>query len=321
MQAGFARAVGPLPCGAELSENAAHGNEPPRTAQGRERRVEQVIRPKEIRLHDTARLRRAGACSEPRAHCLACVRHDDVEPAPSFDGPIDQSPYVRFVAHVAREVPCLSARVGHLSDGLPEIALLAATHQDACPPPGELESDASPNPFSAARDDGDLSPEKCLGHAAPSSTLTEPSMTTIKRTVKGDADPDEEERRARLRGRRFGLGIVIVVAVVFIGVSSAQIVAAVFGLGTTPLAGPMGTPERQCALGISRLARALDAPGTPWTEADSVENDCRKAAGGLDAWAALLRLQAAQSQLADSSQADLRPLRREVAAHLPADLR
>jgi hypothetical protein len=78
--------------------------------------------------------------------------------------------------------------------------------------------------------------------------------------------------------------------------------------------------------------RALDAPArldpvesrpsaARWGGADAVENECGKAAGGLDAWAALLRLQAAESQLAEASQADLQPLRREVAAHLPADMR
>jgi len=159
-------------------------------------------------------------------------------------------------------------------------------------------------------------------------------MTTINKAVTDESDGEGEERRARLRGRRIGLGVVMVVAVSFIVVSTAQIVRAVFGLGTTPLAaGPADSPEGQCALGIRRLVRALDRPvGTDpgsaggasepaWSDAEAVDQACRKAPGGLDAWTALLRLRAAEQQLAQANDEDLQPLRREVAAHLPADLR
>lgn len=239
---------------------------------------------------------------------------------------------MRFIAYVAGQVPSPPPCVRDFADGLSERAFFAAAYDHARPASGELESDGSADPPSPTCDDRDLSPEKRLGHPAASSTLTEPLMPTIKGAVNGDTDRDEEERRVRLRGRRIGLGVVMVAAFAFIAISSAQIVAAVFGLGTTPLAaGSLDSPERQCALGIRRLARALDAPARldrvelpaseRWTGADAVENECRKAAGGLDAWAALLRLQAAESQLVEASQADLQPLRREVAAHLPADLR
>lgn len=145
---------------------------------------------------------------------------------------------------------------------------------------------------------------------------------------------NDEERRARLRGRRIGLGVVMVAAISFIVVSTTQIVRGVFGLGTTPMAsGPTDSPEGQCAMGIRRLARALDRPVATdlpsagpasepaWNDTEAVDQACRKAPGGLDAWAALLRLRAAEQQLAQANDEDLQPLRREVTAHLPADMR
>jgi hypothetical protein len=161
-------------------------------------------------------------------------------------------------------------------------------------------------------------------------------VATIKGAVTGESEPDDDshdERRARLRGRRMGLGVVIVIAISFIAASSWQIASAVFGLGTIPIsAGPGDSRERQCAEGIRRLARTLDAPlgadrPTPstfesgWKGADPVEEACRGAAGGVDAWDALLRLRQAEEQLAEGDSDDLQPLRDEVAAHLPADLR
>lgn len=333
VETGLARAIGPLPGRAELAEHAADGNEAPRATEGHQRGIEQIIRAEEIRLHDAPSLGAARPFAEPRRRRAASVGDHDIEPSPRFGGASHQSANVRFVAHVASKVPSLAPRVSDFADRLSESALFAATYDYARPAPRELESDGSADPLSATCDDGDLSPEKRLGHAAASSTLTEALMPTIKGAVNGDTDHDEEERRVSLRWRRVGLGVIMVVAVGFIAVSTVQIISAVFGLGTTPLAtGPIDAPERQCAVGISRLARALDAPArvdrveSPasdprWTGADAVENECRKAAGGLDAWAALLRLQAAESQLAEASQADLQPLRREVAAHLPADLR
>jgi hypothetical protein len=163
--------------------------------------------------------------------------------------------------------------------------------------------------------------------------LTEHSAPTIKGAVTGDTDRDEQERRARLRGRRVGLAVVLVVAVTFIVASASQIASAVFGWGTVPLAaGPVDSPERRCAEGIGHLVRTLEVPSgasspatkalpAPWKDADRVEHECRNAARGLDAWDALLRLRAAELQLADPTPAELQPLRDEVIAHLPADLR
>jgi hypothetical protein len=127
------------------------------------------------------------------------------------------------------------------------------------------------------------------------------------------------------------------VAVVFIGLSCLQLVPDVFGAGVHPLAaGPAGSPEQVCARGIQKLSGALDrarsAAGGPgfegalqpeWADAPQIQASCEKSSAGLDAWAALLRLRSAEQQLARSgdSLALLDPLRREVASHLPADLR
>jgi hypothetical protein len=129
------------------------------------------------------------------------------------------------------------------------------------------------------------------------------------------ADDSPELARARLRGKRAALGVVLVVAVVFIGASVWNIIPAVFGANIQPLpAGPEGSLERTCADGVRRLEHGL--PG--WQDAAGVETACSASSAGLDAWAALLRLRSAGQQL---SPGDLAPLKRDVEAHLPADLR
>jgi len=157
-----------------------------------------------------------------------------------------------------------------------------------------------------------------------------------------------EAARARLRGKRIALGVVIAVAVVFIGASAVQIVPDVFGAGIEPLpSAPAGSSARLCAEGVRTLLDALAAPpagsaatpGRSSTEPspedwERVARDCEKASGGEDAWAALVRLRSAREQLAfhgiglspqeraaARETIDLDPLRRDVAAHLPADLR
>ncbi len=143
--------------------------------------------------------------------------------------------------------------------------------------------------------------------------------------------------RARLRGKRVALGVVIVASVAIIGSSALQIVPAVFGAAVTPIpAAAPGTSERACSEGIGRMARALDraqdsagsAAFEPqlrpeWDDAARVQGDCERARGGPDAWAALLRLRSAEEQLAltGSPRTALATLRRDVDAHLPADLR
>ncbi len=165
-----------------------------------------------------------------------------------------------------------------------------------------------------------------------------------------DGDPAPRHRpgghtaRAALRAKRIALGAVIIVAFAFIGSSAWQIIPAVFGAGFEPIApGAPGSSERECALGIRKLLGALDraagevAPadaerGGPeaalharlspeWDEANAVARTCERAPGGLDAWAALERMRMGEDQLVRLGQVGLGPMRVEVAAHLPPDLR
>jgi hypothetical protein len=133
--------------------------------------------------------------------------------------------------------------------------------------------------------------------------------------------------RARLRGKRIALGIVITVAVLYIGASAVDIIPAVFGVVTHPLPpAPPGTPAHACAEGLSRLVSTTDSGGD-----DEVQRACAQSHEGLDAWAAFERLRSAERQLArparagtearSGSEQELQELRRQVLAHLPADLR
>jgi hypothetical protein len=161
-------------------------------------------------------------------------------------------------------------------------------------------------------------------------------------------EPPPDDARIRLRGARAGHGIVIVVAVVFIASSTWQIARAVFpelapGGGTASLESP---GHRACAAGLRDLAEALDraasgvvtssvSEGAPeesaaafrrglspeWNTAADVERSCSATAEGQDAWAALERLRSAEEQLTRRSRGELGPLRRDLAAHLPSDLR
>jgi hypothetical protein len=138
-----------------------------------------------------------------------------------------------------------------------------------------------------------------------------------------------------LRWKRGALAVVSLVAVTFIGLSVLQLVPAVFGADIRPLpASAPGTPGRVCADGVAHLVQALDRAGPmaggpafvealkpEWDAAPGIQQACGASAEGTDAWAALLRLRSAQEQLAGRNAAGLLPLRREVAAHLPADSR
>ncbi len=143
------------------------------------------------------------------------------------------------------------------------------------------------------------------------------------------------------------LGFVLVVSVAFIVSSTAQITQAVFGMGITPLpsGAPEGSPEQICASGIRALAQALDRAGgrlssvasaaddaqtmaalrpglsPEWDRADDVRNACDRARGGASAWAALQRFRVAEEQSGRLDKGELSAVRRDVAAHLPADLR
>jgi hypothetical protein len=132
------------------------------------------------------------------------------------------------------------------------------------------------------------------------------------------ADPTATAR-ARLRGKRIALGIVITVTVAYIGASAVDIVPAVFGAVMHPLPlAPPGTPARVCAEGLRRLVSTPETGGN-----DEVQRACAASREGLDAWAALERLRSAERQLAgrNGSDQELQELRRQVLAHLPAELR
>jgi hypothetical protein len=151
---------------------------------------------------------------------------------------------------------------------------------------------------------------------------------------------------AQRLGRRAAHGLILVVAVVFIGSSAWQIVHAIFVESAAASAPPALDPG--CANGVRRLVGALDRaadhavssaeqPATTrpedvvalfrhqlspeWDGAGDVERRCAASAAGADAWAALQRLRSAQEQLARQSRAELAPLRHDLAAHLPAELR
>jgi hypothetical protein len=123
-----------------------------------------------------------------------------------------------------------------------------------------------------------------------------------------------------LQGKRAALGVVMVVAVVFIGMSAVQIVPAIFRVGVTPLPAPgQDANAAACAVGIrDRLGRTA-SPELP--DEEQVRSACEKSPAGLDAWASLARLRSAERQLDGTRPEELDPLRRDVAAHLPADLR
>jgi hypothetical protein len=152
----------------------------------------------------------------------------------------------------------------------------------------------------------------------------------------------------RARGKRAAHAVVLVIAILFIGSSTWQIVGSLFGRPSrvyrSPSRAALTPAARTCAAGIQQLADALDragpgvaasnprggeVPSAPftramppeWDHAAEVRQRCESFAGGEDAWAALERLRSAQEQLARHGQAELEELRRDLAAHLPTDLR
>jgi hypothetical protein len=156
------------------------------------------------------------------------------------------------------------------------------------------------------------------------------------------------DARGRRTGRRVAQSVILGVAVAFIGSSAWQLIEAVFP--AAPAAASPGAPTdsagRTCAEGVRRLAGALDraregatssgglmlpaeptteelwrAPSPEWDTASAVQRACTATSAGRDAWAALERLRSAQEQLAREGSAVLRPLRRELGAHLTPDLR
>jgi hypothetical protein len=144
---------------------------------------------------------------------------------------------------------------------------------------------------------------------------------------------------------------IVVVAVTFVGSSAAQIIPAVFGLGIRPVSATAGdSPEGVCAQGVRSLALAVDRAAerawspraaqavTPqggdaalhafvaalapeWSAEATVEQACGRAREGTEAWAALVRFRRAEEQVVLSGLVELVPLRHDVMAHLPANLR
>jgi hypothetical protein len=140
---------------------------------------------------------------------------------------------------------------------------------------------------------------------------------------------------ARLRGKRIALGLVLLPSLWIIASSAAQIIPPVFGADIRPIPAALpGSSARTCAEGVQSLERALDravdVAGSgdfvarlkpEWDQRDVVEQACSHSSEGLDAWAALARLRAAEEWVAPGARERLAPLRRDVGAHLPADLR
>jgi hypothetical protein len=160
-------------------------------------------------------------------------------------------------------------------------------------------------------------------------------------------DDDPTVAAARSRGKRVTFVIVCVVSVAFIVSSTIQITRAVFAVDVVPLPSraASGSPEQMCAEGIRGLSQALDrASGRlssvasaaddaqtmaalrpslspEWDRADDVRTACDRAQGGPSAWAALERLRVAEEQAGRLGLEGLSSVRRDVATHLPADLR
>lgn len=168
---------------------------------------------------------------------------------------------------------------------------------------------------------------------------------------KDGVDPDD--KRARLRGKRVVLSVLVVAACLFVGLSAAQIIQAVFGAGIQPLApsGERGVHQQACVEGIRTLTEALDraaaravgvrAAATEWAEKQAIVDDslaiaafntglspewdsenavqerCGHDPQGTDAFAALLRLRLAEEQFVRRQVVEIAPLRRDVAAYLP----
>jgi hypothetical protein len=143
------------------------------------------------------------------------------------------------------------------------------------------------------------------------------------------AEDDPASASARRLGKRLAILLVIGVAVAFIGSSAEQIVLAVFGFGVRPLPpAPPGSSARTCAEGVRILSEGLERassngepPSSAWDATNPVYQACAASPEGLDAWAALLRLRMTAEQVPRTGPQELDHLRRDLYAHLPADLR
>ncbi len=152
---------------------------------------------------------------------------------------------------------------------------------------------------------------------------------------------------ARQGGRRLALLLFIAFAVAFVGSSATQIVRAVFPPERPPLlTTALGSSAATCAEGIALLVRAIDRAtesakpayasaldgydavsilrqrlGPEWDDRTPIERACSDSPEGLESWAALLRFREAVEQWVRRESIALGPLRRDVIAHVPANLR
>ncbi len=148
-------------------------------------------------------------------------------------------------------------------------------------------------------------------------------------------DPLEQATRARLFGKRVALVSCGAVAAWFIVASVAQLIPPVFGARIVPLAGPdqgssgaSTSTEWRCAEGLRRataVPNAPSAPAGPQTPTRGIDSEalaaCSETSAGLDALAAYRRLELAQGKLGSSDPGSVEELRRELSAHLPAQMR
>ena len=137
-----------------------------------------------------------------------------------------------------------------------------------------------------------------------------------------DEPLDEAHAPAALQGKRVALGVVIAATVAFIMATAIHVIPAVFGVSIAPVrAGAPGSAE--CAAGLRNLELGPERGDSPArTEPiDAVHRACVLTPEGLQAWASFERLQVAQKQLKGRDPEALAQLKRDLAAHLPSDLR
>lgn len=145
-------------------------------------------------------------------------------------------------------------------------------------------------------------------------------------------DPVEQATRARLFGKRVALVSCGAVAVWFILASVIQLIPPVFGAGIVPLATPAqgsspasSSPEWRCAEGLRRATAAETRAPDPGATRPGMDPDvvsaCSETPAGLDALAAYRRLELAEAKLGSRDPASVDELRRELSAHLPAQMR
>jgi hypothetical protein len=158
-----------------------------------------------------------------------------------------------------------------------------------------------------------------------------------RRSANGQVDAT----RARLFGKRVALVSCGAVAAWFIVASVAQLIPPAFGTRIVPLAGPeqgssgssgaSTSPEWRCAEGLRRATAAAGATVTPAGASvpagprPGLDSEalaaCSETSAGLDALAAYRRLELAEGKLGSSDPGSVEELRRELSAHLPAQMR